>query len=144
MPAFPGVTLHSAPGSGTVVPMIRTHVDDAGGLGPVVAGEDDEGVFRKSEFLEQRKHSSHLPVGPGLQDLVDELNRFVIDVGGRIYLTKDGYTRREHFEAMEAERLPAFHAARDRWDPERRLRSAMSVRLFGDPVGPATTTGAGR
>ncbi|MCB9683312.1 MAG: FAD-binding oxidoreductase [Alphaproteobacteria bacterium] len=85
-----------------------------------------------------------LPVNDGIQDLIDELNRYVIDVGGRIYLTKDGYTRREHFEAMEAERLPAFHAARDRWDPERRLRSAMSVRLFGDPVGPATTTGAGR
>ncbi|MCA9582585.1 MAG: FAD-binding oxidoreductase [Myxococcales bacterium] len=85
-----------------------------------------------------------MPVRDNTQAVVDRLNEFLIDVGGRIYLTKDGYTRREHFEAMEAERLPAFHAARDRWDPERRLRSAMSVRLFGDPVGPATTTGAGR
>ncbi|MCA9570850.1 MAG: FAD-binding oxidoreductase [Myxococcales bacterium] len=75
-----------------------------------------------------------LPVGPGLQDLVDELNRFVIDVGGRIYLTKDGYTRREHFEAMEATRLPRFHEVRRAWDPDLRLRSAQSVRLLGDPA----------
>jgi hypothetical protein len=29
-------------------------------------------------------------------------------------------------------RLPRFQAARDRWDPTRRLRSAQSVRLLGD------------
>lgn len=75
-----------------------------------------------------------LPVTPDLQALIDELNRFVLDVGGRIYLTKDGYTRREHFQAMEADRLPAFQEVRDQWDPDRRFRSALSVRLMGDPV----------
>jgi hypothetical protein len=35
---------------------------------------------------------------------------------------------------MEAQRLPAFEAARAKWDPERRIRSAQSVRLFGDPA----------
>jgi hypothetical protein len=29
-------------------------------------------------------------------------------------------------------RLPSFVAARDKWDPGRRLRSAQSVRLLGD------------
>ncbi|MCB9664864.1 MAG: FAD-binding oxidoreductase [Alphaproteobacteria bacterium] len=74
-----------------------------------------------------------LPVKPGLQDFIDELNRFVLDVGGRIYLTKDGFTRREHFEAMEADRLPRFREVRRTWDPDLKLRSAMSQRLLGDP-----------
>jgi len=73
-----------------------------------------------------------LPCGPGLQPLIDELNRFILDVGGRIYLTKDGFTRRDHFQAMEAERLPRFTEVRDTWDPERAFRSALSVRLLGD------------
>lgn len=75
-----------------------------------------------------------LPVKPGLQELLDELNRFVIDVGGRIYLTKDGYSRAEHVQAMERERLPAFDAVRRRYDPDRTIRSALSVRLLGDPA----------
>ena len=75
-----------------------------------------------------------LPIHDDTQALVDTLNEFVLDVGGRIYLTKDAFTRREHFEAMEGERLTRFQAVRDEWDPERRLRSGMSVRLFGDPV----------
>jgi hypothetical protein len=29
-------------------------------------------------------------------------------------------------------RLAEWQALRDRWDPARRFRSAMSVRLFGD------------
>ena len=74
-----------------------------------------------------------LPVNDNIQSLVDELNRFVLDVGGRIYLTKDAYTRREHFEAMEADRLPRFQEVRRTWDPDLRIRSGMSVRLMGDP-----------
>ena len=66
------------------------------------------------------------------QSLVDALNEKVIDEGGRIYLAKDQLTRREHFEEMERRRLPAFREARKKWDPEGRLRSAQSVRLFGD------------
>ena len=48
----------------------------------------------------------------------------------RIYLAKDALTRADHFAAMES-RLPAFMAIRERWDPERRIRSAQSVRLLG-------------
>jgi FAD/FMN-containing dehydrogenase len=72
-----------------------------------------------------------LAVRPGIQELVDALNERVIAEGGRIYLAKDAFTRAEHFRAMEP-RLAAFQAARDRWDPERRLASAQSVRLLGD------------
>ncbi|MEM7434438.1 MAG: FAD-binding oxidoreductase [Myxococcota bacterium] len=66
------------------------------------------------------------------QALVDALNEQVLDEGGRVYLAKDSFTRREHFEAMEHERLAEFNAIRDRWDPNRRFRSALSVRLLGD------------
>lgn len=65
--------------------------------------------------------------------LVDQLNELVIAEGGRIYLTKDTFTRSEHFRAMEP-RLEAFNAVRRRWDPEVRIRSAQSVRLLGDPA----------
>ncbi|HVS13452.1 MAG TPA: FAD-binding oxidoreductase [Thermoanaerobaculia bacterium] len=67
------------------------------------------------------------------QSLVDALNETVIAEGGRVYLAKDRFTRAEHFRLMEP-RLPAFERVRARWDPERRIRSALSVRLLGDPV----------
>ncbi len=66
-----------------------------------------------------------------IQRIVDSLNELVIAAGGRVYLTKDRFTRPEHFRAMEP-RLPAFLALREKWDPKRRLRSAQSKRLFGD------------
>lgn len=65
--------------------------------------------------------------------LVDRLNELVIAEGGRIYLTKDTFTRPEHFRAMEP-RLEAFNAVRRKWDPDARIRSAQSVRLLGDPT----------
>ncbi|MBI4517999.1 MAG: FAD-binding oxidoreductase [Deltaproteobacteria bacterium] len=71
-----------------------------------------------------------LPVSRETQALVDALNEFVVAEGGRIYLTKDAFTRAEHFRAMEP-RLDTFHAVRRKWDPEGRLRSAQSVRLLG-------------
>ncbi len=75
-----------------------------------------------------------LPVTDGTQQLVDALDELVLSEGGRIYLAKDAFTRADHFKAMEP-RLAAFEAARDRWDPERRLASAQSVRILGDVVG---------
>lgn len=73
-----------------------------------------------------------IPVRSNTQALIDTLNEYVISVGGRIYLTKDTFTRPEHFRAMEP-RLERFVEIRERFDPDRRLRSAQSVRLFGDP-----------
>lgn len=72
-----------------------------------------------------------LPVGPETQRIVDDLNDIVASEGGRVYLAKDAFTRAEHFRAMEP-RLDEWLRVRDRWDPARRLRSALSLRLFGD------------
>ena len=66
------------------------------------------------------------------QRVVDALNEYVIAEGGRIYLAKDGFTRAEHFRAMDP-RIDAFNAVRRKWDPEGRLKSAQSVRVLGDP-----------
>lgn len=72
------------------------------------------------------------PVHPAkTQPFVDRLNELVIAEGGRIYLTKDAFTRPEHFRAMEP-RLDAFNAVRRKWDPQAKLHSAQSVRLLGD------------
>jgi len=73
-----------------------------------------------------------LAIGRETQALVDALNELVLAEGGRIYLAKDALTRAEHFRAMERDRLPAFEAVRQQWDPQRRLKSALSVRLFED------------
>jgi len=70
--------------------------------------------------------------GSATQALVDALNELVIEAGGRIYLAKDALTRPEHFAAMEP-RIEAFNAVRRQWDPDASLRSALSVRLLGDP-----------
>jgi FAD/FMN-containing dehydrogenase len=71
-----------------------------------------------------------IPMRDTTQSLIDSMNDLVIDAGGRIYLAKDALTRAAHFRAMEP-RLDAFLAVRQRYDPDRRIRSAQSVRLFG-------------
>jgi FAD/FMN-containing dehydrogenase len=71
-----------------------------------------------------------LPIRPSTKAIVDQLNRRVIEEGGRIYLTKDSLTRREDFRAMEP-RLDHFLEVRRQWDPDGRLASAQSVRLLG-------------
>jgi FAD/FMN-containing dehydrogenase len=90
-----------------------------------------EGKGLLSFPLEGTSIAVDMPVTPDIQNIVDSLNELVIAAGGRVYLTKDRFTRAEHFRAMEP-RLDAFLAAREKWDPARRLRSAQSVRLFGD------------
>jgi FAD/FMN-containing dehydrogenase len=72
-----------------------------------------------------------IPVRDDTQALIDTLNEFVIAEGGRIYLTKDAFTRADHFAAMEP-RLERFNQIRRKWDPDRKLRSAQSVRMLGD------------
>jgi len=65
------------------------------------------------------------------QELIDRLNQRVLAAGGRIYLAKDTLTRAADFRAMEP-RLPQFLEVKRRWDPEGRLQSAQSARLWGD------------
>ncbi|MDF2692748.1 MAG: putative oxidoreductase [Labilithrix sp.] len=92
-----------------------------------------EGRGMLSFPLEGTSIAVDMAVSPDIQQIVDRLNEFVIAAGGRIYLTKDRFTRPEHYRAMEP-RLPRFEATREKWDPKRRLRSAQSVRLLGDRV----------
>ena len=69
--------------------------------------------------------------GPATEALVHELNAVVIAAGGRVYLAKDAVTRAEDFARM-VPRLDQWRRIRDAWDPERRFRSAQSVRVLGD------------
>ncbi len=73
-----------------------------------------------------------LPIRDHTQAVVDALNDFVASEGGRVYLAKDALTRAEHFRAMEP-RLDDWLRVRRTWDPDVALKSALSVRLFGDP-----------
>lgn len=73
-----------------------------------------------------------IPMRANTQSLVDRLNQYVLEKGGRIYLTKDTLSRAEDFRAMEAERLASFDQVRRSWDPDNKLRSAQSVRILGD------------
>ncbi|MFO0678033.1 MAG: FAD-binding oxidoreductase [Polyangiaceae bacterium] len=90
-----------------------------------------EGKGLLSFPLEGTSIAVDMAVSHDIQSVVDRLNAFVIEAGGRIYLTKDRFTRPEDFRKMEP-RLPKFMEAREKWDPARRIRSAQSVRLFGD------------
>ena len=90
-----------------------------------------EGVGVLSFPLEGTSIAVDMAVSPDIQRIVDALNEFLISVGGRVYLTKDRFTRPEHFRAMEP-RLDRFMQLRAKWDPARRLRSAQSRRLLGD------------
>jgi len=104
-----------------------------GGASPLCVIKDcgPEGKGVLSFPLEGTSIAVDMAVAPGLQGIIDRLNEFVIAAKGRIYLTKDRFTRAEHYRAMEP-RLDTFLALRDKFDPKRRLRSAQSKRLFGD------------
>ena len=91
----------------------------------------DEGVGMLSFPKPGISIALDMPYDDECQQLVDEMNELMIAAGGRIYLAKDALTRAEHFRQMEGERLEHFLAVRRAWDPQGRIRSAMSVRLFG-------------
>jgi len=104
-----------------------------GGASPVCVIKDcgPQGQGLLSFPLEGTSIAVDMACTSETQRTVDRLNEMVIAAGGRIYLTKDRFTRAEHFRAMEP-RLPRFEAARATYDPTRRLKSAQSVRLLGD------------
>ncbi|NOU34092.1 MAG: FAD-binding oxidoreductase [Polyangiaceae bacterium] len=109
------------------------HLTRLGGASPLCVIKDcgPQGNGLLSFPLEGTSIAVDMAISPDIQRIVDQLNAFVIEVGGRIYLTKDRFTRAADYRAMDP-RLPSFLAAREKWDPHRRLRSAQSVRLFGD------------
>jgi FAD/FMN-containing dehydrogenase len=89
-----------------------------------------EGTGTLSFPLQGMSVALDIPYDGVTQALVNEMNRVVIEQGGRIYLAKDALTRAEDFRAMEP-RLQTFLDVRRTWDPAGRIRSAQSVRLFG-------------
>ena len=99
----------------------------------VIKNCGDEGIGMLSFPKRGISIAADFPITSQAPLLVDALNEVVIANGGRIYLTKDAFTRPEHFRAMEP-RLGTWQAVRRRWDPEGRLRSRQSVRLLGDPA----------
>ena len=90
-----------------------------------------EGRGRLSFPMPGLTFSIDLPIDRNTPRVVDALNDIVAAAGGRIYLAKDAFSRGEHYRAMDP-RVDAFNAIRRRWDPEGRIKSALSVRLLGD------------
>jgi FAD/FMN-containing dehydrogenase len=69
-----------------------------------------------------------LPVASGLIPLLHELDRTVLNFGGRIYLAKDAVMKSQTFAAMYP-KLEQFRAIKTRLDPRGRLSSSQARRL---------------
>ncbi len=70
-----------------------------------------------------------LPADSRLQHVARSLDQEVLELGGRLYLAKDGLLDAETFRAMEGARVERFLEVRHRIDPHRTIRSALADRL---------------
>jgi FAD/FMN-containing dehydrogenase len=68
------------------------------------------------------------PIRDGTRTLLQDLDRLVLDAGGRIYLGKDAFLSADTFAAMYP-RLAEFRALKAKWDPEGLFTSDLSRRL---------------
>jgi FAD/FMN-containing dehydrogenase len=73
------------------------------------------------------------PVRPGLFELLSEIDRLVLEAGGRVYLGKDARLAPEHFRAMYPD-LPRWLEVKRRVDPGSRFSSLLSRRLGIDAL----------
>ena len=69
-----------------------------------------------------------LPMERGLPTFLRELDRLLLDYGGRVYLAKDAVTTAESFAAMYP-RLDEFRQVKKRLDPRGRLSSSLARRV---------------
>ena len=68
-----------------------------------------------------------------LLSLAAEMDKLVIDAGGRFYFAKDSALHRMSLtEAMGAERVEKFHALKAACDPEGLLQTNLYRRLFAE------------
>lgn len=89
-------------------------------------GEEGEGLL--SFPMKGTSVALDLPVRDDTQHIVDTLNAHLIELGGRVYLAKDRFTRAADYRKME-KRLDAWREVKLKYDPSGRLRSAQSARL---------------
>ena len=89
-------------------------------------GDEGEGLL--SFPMRGTTVAADFPARDHVQSIVDTLNAHLIELGGRIYLTKDRYTRAADYRRMD-KRIDAFLAVKKKYDPMGRLRSAQSARL---------------
>lgn len=69
----------------------------------------------------------------GLHSLAAEMDRLVLDAGGRFYFAKDSALHRSSVaEALGADRISKFFAIKHECDPENLLQTNLSRRLFGN------------
>ncbi len=69
-----------------------------------------------------------MPIKTGLWELLDKLDRIIMEHGGRVYLAKDARLKPEAFRKMYPG-LEQWLAVKRRIDPENRFSSALSQRL---------------
>lgn len=88
----------------------------------------DEGEGMLSFPMRGTSVALDIPARDGVQQIVDTLNAHLIELGGRIYLAKDRFTRAADYRRMD-KRVDAFLEVKRKYDPGGRLRSAQSARL---------------
>jgi FAD/FMN-containing dehydrogenase len=89
-------------------------------------GEEGEGLL--SFPMKGTTVALDLPVRDDTQSIVDTLNAHLIELGGRVYLAKDRFTKAADYRRMD-KRIDAWRAVKQKYDPAGRLRSAQSARL---------------
>ena len=89
-------------------------------------GDDGEGML--SFPMRGTSVAADFPARDEVQKIVDTLNAHLIELGGRVYLAKDRYTRAADYRLMD-KRIDAWRAVKQKFDPKGRLRSAQSARL---------------
>jgi decaprenylphospho-beta-D-ribofuranose 2-oxidase len=89
-------------------------------------GAEGEGLL--SFPLKGTSVALDMPVRDDTQRVVDTLNAHLVELGGRVYLAKDRFTRAADYRRMD-KRIDAWREIKQKYDPKGRLRSAQSARL---------------
>lgn len=69
------------------------------------------------------------PISNKLFPLLNELDRMVIDFGGRLYLAKDSRTNEVNFKEFYKNKVDEFLAIKSKWDPMDKFTSLQAKRV---------------